>query len=95
MVQARLKLKILAGYLVLVSFFVFIIHLVHEERDKKSAMERQETRWQGERQLTNRAFVSLLDLTATGELVTGWTVRGFQLHTCLVLAVHVPVYRHV
>lgn len=36
-------------------------------------MERQETRWQGERQLTNRAFVSLLDLTATGELVTGWT----------------------
>ena len=73
MVQARLKLKILAGYLVLVSFFVFIIHLVHEERDKKSAMERQETRWQGERQLTNRAFVSLLDLTATGELVAGWT----------------------
>ncbi len=73
MVQARLKLKILAGYLVLVSFFVFIIHLVHEERDKKSAMERQETHWQRERQLTNRAFAALLDLTATGELVAGWT----------------------
>lgn len=73
MVQARLKLKILAGYLVLVSFFVFIIHLVHEERDKKSAMERQETHWQRERQLTNRAFAALLELTATGELVAGWT----------------------
>lgn len=73
MVQVRLKVKILAGYLVLVSFFVFIIHLVHEEREKKSVMERQEMRWQGERQLTNRAFVSLLDLTATGELVAGWT----------------------
>lgn len=57
----------------MVSFFVFIIYLFHEERDKKSVMERQEIRWLGERQLTNRAFASLLDLTATGELVAGWT----------------------
>lgn len=73
MIQVGLKLKILAGYLVLVSFFAFIIYLIHEERDKKSAMERQETCWQRERQLVNRAFASLLDLTATGELVAGWT----------------------
>lgn len=77
MVQARLKLEILAGYLVLASFFAFIVYLVHEERSKKSAMERQEMHWQGERQLTNRAFVALLDLTATGELVAGWTQEDY------------------
>lgn len=48
MIQAKLKIEIMAGYLVLVSCFVFIICLVHEERGKKSAMERQELYWQGE-----------------------------------------------
>lgn len=73
MIQAKLKLKIMAGYLVLVFCLAFIIQLVHEERGKKSAMERQELRWQGARVLTNRTFIGLLDLTATGELVAGWT----------------------
>lgn len=77
MIQAKLKLEILAGYLVLVSCFAFIICLVHEERGKKSAMERQELRWQGERWLTNRTFVGLLDLTAMGELVSGWTEKDY------------------
>ena len=77
MIQAKLKLQILAGYLVLVSCFAFIICLVHEERGKKSAMERQELRWQGERRLANRTFVGLLDLTAMGELVSGWTEKDY------------------
>lgn len=80
MVQARLKLEILAGYLVLVSFFVFIIYLVHEERGKKSAMERQEAHWQGERQQTNRAFLCLLDLASTGELIAGWTEDDYAAY---------------
>ena len=73
MIQAKLKLEIIAGYLLLVSFFAFIVYLVHEDREIKSAMKQQELHWQKERQLTNRAFVQLLDLTATGELVAGWT----------------------
>ena len=73
MIQAKLKLEIIAGYLLLVSFFAFIVYLVHEEREKTSAMKQQELHWQKERQLTNRTFVQLLDLTATGELVAGWT----------------------
>lgn len=80
MIQAKFKLEIIAGYLLLVSFFAFIIYLVHEEWETKSAMERQELRWQGERQLTNRAFVGLLDLTATGELVAGWTKEDYEAY---------------
>ena len=38
MIQAKLKLEIIAGYLLLVSFFAFIVYLVHEEREKTSAM---------------------------------------------------------
>lgn len=54
MIQAKLKLKIMAGYLVLVFCLAFIIRLVHEELGKKSAMKQQETHWQGERRETNR-----------------------------------------
>lgn len=77
MIQAKLKLEIMAGYLVLVSCLAFIICLVHKEREKRSAMERQELYWQGERGLTDRTFIGLLDLTATGELVAGWTEKDY------------------
>lgn len=77
MIQAKLKLEIMAGYLVLVSCLAFIICLVYEERGKKSAMERQELHWQGERGLTDRTFIGLIDLTATGELVAGWTEKDY------------------
>ena len=80
MIQAKLKLKIMAGYLVLISCLAFIICFVHEERGKKSSMERQELRWQGERGLTNRTFIGLLDLTATGELVAGWTKEDYDVY---------------
>lgn len=80
MIQAKLKLKIMAGYLVLISCLGFIICFVHEERGKKSSMERQELRWQGERGLTNRTFIGLLDLTATGELVAGWTKEDYDVY---------------
>lgn len=42
MIQAKLKLEIMAGYLVLLSCLAFIICLVYEEREKKSVMERQD-----------------------------------------------------
>lgn len=80
MVQAKLKLKIMAGYLVLVFCLAFIIRLVHEELGKKSAMEQQETHWQGERRETNRAFLHLLDLAITGELITGWTEDDYAAY---------------
>ena len=56
MIQAKLKLEIMAGYLVLVSCLAFIICLVHKEREKRSVMERQELYWQGERRLTDRTY---------------------------------------
>lgn len=80
MIQAKLKLKIMAGYLVLISCLGFIICFVHEEWEKKSVMEWQELRWQGERGLTNRTFIGLLDLTATGELVAGWTKEDYDAY---------------
>ena len=80
MVQAKLKLKIMAGYFVLVFCLAFIIRLVHEELEKKSAMEQQETHWQGERRETNRAFLHLLDLAITGELITGWTEDDYAAY---------------
>lgn len=80
MVQAKLKLKIMAGYFVLVFCLAFIIRLVHEELGKKSAMEQQETHWQGERRETNRAFLHLLDLAITGELITGWTEDDYAAY---------------
>ena len=80
MIQAKLKLEILAGYLVLVSCFAFIIFFVHEERGKKSAMEQQEAHWQEERQQTDRAFLCLLDLASTGELIAGWTEDDYAAY---------------
>ena len=80
MIQAKLKIEIMAGYLVLVSCFAFIIFFVHEERGKKSAMEQQEAHWQEERQQTNRAFLCLLDLASTGELIAGWTEDDYAAY---------------
>lgn len=80
MIQAKLKFKIIVGYLVLVFCLAFIIRLVHEELGKKSAMEQQETHWQGERRETNRAFLHLLDLATTGELITGWTEDDYAAY---------------
>ena len=69
MIQARLKLEIIIGYLIWLSFFVLIVYIIHDSRQKRSAMERQEVHWQGERQQTNQAFLCLLDLASTGELI--------------------------
>lgn len=70
----------MAGYLVLVFCLAFIIWLAYEELGKKSAMEQQETHWQGERRETNRAFLHLLDLATTGELITGWTENDYAAY---------------
>ncbi|MCM0238795.1 response regulator [Bacteroides fragilis] len=80
MIQARLKLKIIIGYLIWVSFFVLIIHIVHDSRQKKSVMEQQEAHWQGERQQTDQAFLSLLGLASTGELIAGWTEEDYAAY---------------
>lgn len=80
MIQARLKLEIIIGYLIWVSFFVLIIHIVHDSWQKKSVMEQQEAHWQGERQETNRAFLCLLDLASTGELIAGWTEEDYAAY---------------
>lgn len=80
MIQARLKLEIIIGYLIWVSFFVLIIHIVRDSWQKKSVMEQQEAHWQGERQQTNQAFLFLLDLASTGELVAGWTEEDYAAY---------------
>ena len=80
MIQARLKLEIIVGYLIWVSFFVWIVYIIHDSRQKKSAMDRQEAHWQGERQATNRAFLGLLDLASTGELIADWTEDDYAAY---------------
>lgn len=80
MIQAKLKLEIIIGYLIWVSFFVLIIHIVRDSRQKKSVMEQQEAHWQGERQQTNQAFLCLLDLASTGELIAGWTEEDYTAY---------------
>ena len=77
MIQARLKLEIIIGYLIWIFFFVLIIHIVHDSWQKKSVMELQEARWQGEKQQTNQAFLCLLELASTGELIAGWTEEDY------------------
>lgn len=80
MIQARLKLEIIIGYLIWLSFFVLIVYIIHDSRQKRSAMERQEVHWQGERQQTNQAFLCLLDLASTGELIAGWTEEDYATY---------------
>lgn len=75
-----MKLEIIVGYLIWVSFFVWIVYIIHDSRQKKSAMDRQEAHWQGERQATNRAFLGLLDLASTGELIADWTEDDYAAY---------------
>lgn len=80
MIQAKLKLEIIIGYLIWVSLLALIVYIVHDGWQKKSVMERQEAHWQGERQQTNRAFLCLLDLASTGELIAGWTEDDYAAY---------------
>ena len=80
MIQAKLKLEIIAGYLLLVSFFACIIYLIHEEREKKSSIECQEMHWQEEQRLTNQTFIKMLNLATTGELIAGWTEEDYTAY---------------
>lgn len=45
-------------------------------------MEQQELYWQNERQLTNRVYMQLLDLTTIGELVVGWAKEDHATYRC-------------
>lgn len=80
MIQEKLKMEIIIGYLIWVSFFILIVYIVHDSWQKQSAMELQETHWQGKRQQTNQAFLSLLDLAHTGELIAGWTEEDYSVY---------------
>ena len=80
MIQAKLKLEIIIGYLIWVFFLVLIVYIVHDGWQKKNVMERLEAHWQGERQKTNRAFLCLLDLASTGELIAGWTEDDYAAY---------------
>lgn len=80
MIQARLKLEIIIGYLIWVSFFIWIVYIIHDSQQKKSAMELLEEHWLGERQKTNQAFLGLLDLASTGELIAGWTEEDYDTY---------------
>lgn len=80
MVQAKLKLEIIIGYLIWVFFLVLIVHIVRDGWQKKNVMEQQESHWQGERQKTSRAFLHLLDLASTGELIAGWTEGDYAAY---------------
>lgn len=80
MVQAKLKLEIIIGYLIWVFFLVLIVHIVRDGWQKKNVMEQQESHWQGERQKTSRAFLHLLDLASTGELIAGWTREDYAAY---------------
>lgn len=80
MMQAKLKLEIIAGYLIWISFFVYIILVVRQERQKNDDMERQEAHWQVERHETNHAFLHLLDLATAGELILGWNKEDYTAY---------------
>ena len=80
MIQAKLKLEIIIGYLIWVFFLALIVYIVHDGWQKKSVMEKQEAHWQRERQKTNQAFLYLLDLAYTGELITGWTEDDYAAY---------------
>ncbi len=81
MIQAKLKLEIIAGYLLLVSFFAFIIYLIHEEREKRKVVWNvREMHWLEEQQLTDRTFIKMLNLATTGELIAGRTEEDYTAY---------------
>lgn len=77
---SKLKLEIVAGYLLLAFILLFILYLVYKEREEKNAMERQEIYWRKEREMTNLTLIQLLDLAAMGELVSGWTLDDYTAY---------------
>lgn len=80
MIRTKLKFELIIGYFLLVSIQAVIIYLVYKEQGKKNVMEQQEIHWQRDRWLTNQAFVQLLDLTAMGEIVVGWTEEDYIIY---------------
>lgn len=54
---SKLKLEIVAGYLLPAFILLLILYLVYKKREEKNVMERQEIYWRKERELTNLTFI--------------------------------------
>lgn len=57
-----LKIKILLGYTILILLLAFIVHLFRQEQMKRDSLRKEEKELIAIRHLTEKIYISLLDL---------------------------------
>lgn len=74
------KLKIFIGYVVLILLLGFIIFLFRGERIKRGALNHEMKELGIMRDLTRKAYSSLLELASQGEVASIWSASDLQLY---------------
>lgn len=75
-----LKIKISAGYLMLILLLAFVIYLFHGEGVKRNTLKEEESTLADIRSLTAEAYMSFLDLSSRAEVAGIWTENDFNAY---------------
>lgn len=75
-----LKIKISAGYLMLILLLTFVIYLFHGEGVKRNILKKEESTLADIRRLTAEAYMSFLDLSSRAEVAGIWTENDFNAY---------------
>lgn len=75
-----LKIKISAGYLMLILLLAFVIYLFHGEGVKRNTLKEEESTLADIRSLTAEAYMSFLDLSSRAEVAGVWTENDFNAY---------------
>lgn len=75
-----LKIKISAGYLMLILLLAFVIYLFHGEGIKRNTLKKEESTLADMRRLTADAYMSFLDLSSRAEVAGIWTDSDFNVY---------------
>lgn len=75
-----LKIKISAGYLMLILLLAFVIYLFHGEEVKRNTLKEEESTLADIRSLTAEAYMSFLDLSSRAEVAGIWTENDFNAY---------------
>lgn len=73
-----LKIKILLGYTILILLLAFIVHLFRQEQMKRDSLRKEEKELIAIRHLTEKIYISLLDLSTNAEIAIIWEKDDLQ-----------------
>ena len=73
-----LKIKILLGYTILILLLAFIVHLFRQEQMKRDSLRKEEKELIAIRHLTEKIYISLLDLSTNAEIAVIWEKDDLQ-----------------